>query len=127
MPWDHACIVTCGRVFLPCGGHFCRFDAIVNVAGSWDGTPPESPRFGASCTRMIEANLTPALATAHLAARGNLRVDGGWLVLTGARAALAPTPGMLAYGTAKAGVLHVAASLADAPALAQCTVVTILP
>lgn len=38
---------------------------------------------------------------------------GGILVLTGAKAALGPTPGMIGYGLAKAAVHHLTKSLAD--------------
>lgn len=38
--------------------------------------------------------------------------EGGVLTLTGAKAALEPTPGMIGYGTAKAAVHHLTKSLA---------------
>jgi len=38
---------------------------------------------------------------------------GGILVLTGAKAALGPTPGMIGYGLAKAAIHHLTKSLAD--------------
>lgn len=54
---------------------------------------------------------------------------GGILVLTGAKAALGPTPGMIGYGLAKAAIHHLTKSLADEngglPAGAQA--VSILP
>lgn len=38
---------------------------------------------------------------------------GGILVLTGAKAALGPTPGMIGYGLAKAAIHHLTKSLAE--------------
>jgi len=38
---------------------------------------------------------------------------GGILVLTGAKAALGPTPGMIGYGLAKSAIHHLTKSLAD--------------
>lgn len=38
---------------------------------------------------------------------------GGIIVLTGAKAALSPTPGMIGYGLAKAAIHHLTKSLAD--------------
>jgi dihydropteridine reductase len=38
---------------------------------------------------------------------------GGIIVLTGAKAALGPTPGMIGYGLSKAAIHHLTKSLAD--------------
>lgn len=48
--------------------------------------------------------ISSSLAAAHLK-------DGGLLTLTGAKAALEPTPGMIGYGMAKAAVHHLTKSL----------------
>eukprot|EP01089_Gocevia_fonbrunei_P016045 TRINITY_DN4885_c0_g1_i1.p1 TRINITY_DN4885_c0_g1~~TRINITY_DN4885_c0_g1_i1.p1 ORF type:complete len:139 (-),score=39.70 TRINITY_DN4885_c0_g1_i1:37-453(-) len=76
---------------------------------------------------MINFNIQSALASSHLAA--NFLQEGGLLVLTGAQAALNPTPGMIAYGITKAATHHLIASLVDpAGGLSKgCSVVGILP
>ncbi|CAN8001201.1 unnamed protein product [Ixodes hexagonus] len=55
--------------------------------------------------------------------------EGGLLALTGAQAALKPTPGMIGYGLAKAGVHHLVGSLAGAKSglPKAATVVAVLP
>lgn len=82
-------------------------NAILSVAGGWTG---------GNATQLVEAvsamnaqsvdssAVCASLAATHLA-------EGGLLVLTGAAAALAPTPSMIAYGMAKAAVHHLVRSL----------------
>jgi len=87
-----------------------KADAIVCAAGGWAGGNAGAPALAASLSSMSAMCLTPifttaALASSHLSA-------GGTVVLTGSAAALAPTPGMLAYGAVKAATHHVARSLA---------------
>lgn len=48
--------------------------------------------------------ISSSLAAAHLK-------EGGLLTLTGAKAALEPTPGMIGYGMAKSAVHHLTKSL----------------
>lgn len=55
--------------------------------------------------------LQPVFSTAAVA--GTHLEHGGVLVLTGAAAAIGPTPGMLAYGAVKAATHHVAVSLSS--------------
>lgn len=57
---------------------------------------------------MWQANIVSAVSAAHLASR--FLAPGGLLVLTGAGAALGPTPSMVGYGIAKAGTHHLARS-----------------
>lgn len=58
-----------------------------------------------------------------------LLYSGGLLTLTGAQAALSPTPGMIGYGLAKAAVHHLTQSLSDAKGglPASACVASILP
>jgi len=66
--------------------------------------------------------ISSSLASSHLK-------DGGLLTLTGAKAALEPTPGMIGYGMAKAAVHHLTKSLSqkDGGLPNESTVVAILP
>ncbi len=91
---------------------FGRLDVVVNNAG---GAPPAdaatvSPRFHA---KVIELNLVAPL---HVAQRANAvmrdQPDGGVIVMVGSVSGTRPSPGTSAYGAAKAGLHHLAASLA---------------
>jgi dihydropteridine reductase len=74
------------------------------------GGGADAPGLAAGVDAMHRACVLPAFASAAAAAAA-LR-PGGAVVLTGSAAATAPTPGMLAYGAAKAATHHLAASLA---------------
>jgi NAD(P)-dependent dehydrogenase (short-subunit alcohol dehydrogenase family) len=91
---------------------FGRLDVVVNNAG---GAPPAeaataSPRFHA---KVIELNLVAPL---HVAQAANAvmqdQADGGAIVMVGSVSGVRPSPGTAAYGAAKAGLHHLAASLA---------------
>ncbi len=91
---------------------FGRLDVVVNNAG---GAPPAeaatvSPRFHA---KVIELNL---IAPLHVAQRANAVMQdqptGGAIVMVGSVSGTRPSPGTSAYGAAKAGLHHLAASLA---------------
>ena len=69
---------------------------------------------------MWKSNARSAVFAATLAST-ELKQDG-LLVLVGAQAALQPTPGMFAYGMAKAATLHLCTSLAADPSLSWSTV-----
>ncbi len=81
------------------------------TAGGWTGGSAASAELVDAVAQMQAVCVQPALASAHLACTGSLG-EGGTLILTGAAAALGPTPTMLAYGMAKAATHHLAASVA---------------
>jgi NAD(P)-dependent dehydrogenase (short-subunit alcohol dehydrogenase family) len=89
-----------------------RLDVVVNNAG---GAPPAeaatvSPRFHA---KVIELNLIAPLHVAQCAnAVMQTQPDGGAIVMVGSVSGVRPSPGTAAYGAAKAGLHHLAASLA---------------
>lgn len=58
---------------------------------------------------MIEQSVYSSVIASKLAAK--YLTDGGLLTLTGAKAALESTPGMVGYGLAKAAVHHLTLSL----------------
>lgn len=87
-------------------------DVVVNNAG---GTPPTpaadtDPRRHA---KVIELNL---LAPLHVAQAANAvlqsRPDGGSIIMIASVSGVRPSPGTAAYGAAKAGLIHLATSLA---------------
>ena len=91
---------------------FGGLDVVVNNAG---GAPPAaaataSPRLHA---KVIELNL---IAPLHVAQRANAVMQGqprgGAIVMVGSVSGTRPSPGTAAYGAAKAGLSHLAASLA---------------
>lgn len=86
-------------------------DAIICTAGGWAGGGAGDAGMVAATEQMTAVCLNPALTSAHLAASGALS-PRGLLVLTGSAAALKPTPGMLAYGLAKAATHALARTLA---------------
>lgn len=101
-----------GRLVDTAVAMFGRLDVVVNNAG---GAPPAdaatvSPRFHA---KVIELNLVAPL---HVAQRANAvmrdQPDGGVIVMVGSVSGTRPSPGTSAYGAAKAGLHHLAASLA---------------
>jgi NAD(P)-dependent dehydrogenase (short-subunit alcohol dehydrogenase family) len=100
------------RVVAEAVAAFGRLDVVVNNAG---GAPPAeaataSPRFHA---KVIELNLVAPL---HVAQAANAvmqdQADGGAIVMIGSVSGVRPSPGTAAYGAAKAGLHHLAASLA---------------
>lgn len=104
-----------------------KVDALICVAGGWAGGNAASEDFIPNCDLMWKSSvwtstLAASLATKHLK-------QGGLLTLTGAKAALEGTPGMIGYGMAKAAVHQLVQSL-GAPKSglpAGSAVVAILP
>ncbi|CAG2100557.1 unnamed protein product [Medioppia subpectinata] len=88
-----------------------KVDAVVCVAGGWAGGSASSPDFVKNTDLMIKQSLWSSVISAKLAA--NFLSEGGLLALTGAKAALDSTPGMIGYGLAKASVHHLVKSLSD--------------
>ncbi len=91
---------------------FGRLDVVVSNAG---GSPSAaaataSPRFHAT---VIELNL---IAPFHVAQSANAvmqrQPDGGSIIMIGSVSGVRPSPGTAAYGAAKAGLHHLATSLA---------------
>jgi NAD(P)-dependent dehydrogenase (short-subunit alcohol dehydrogenase family) len=91
---------------------FGRLDVVVNNAG---GTPPAfvagtSPRF---LTAIITLNL---LAPLYVAQQANdlmqTQAEGGSIINISSVNSLSPSPGVAAYGAAKAGLNHLTQSLA---------------
>lgn len=90
---------------------FGRLDVVINNAG---GAPPApaataSPRFHA---KIIELNLTAALHVAQAANSVMQESAGGSIVMISSVSGSRPSPGTAAYGAAKAGLTHLAVSLA---------------
>lgn len=86
-----------------------KLDAIICVAGGWAGGNAKKDLIKNS-ELMWRQSVWSSLISAEIAAH-HLR-DGGILSLTGAKAALDGTPGMIGYGMAKAAVHHLVKSLA---------------
>jgi NAD(P)-dependent dehydrogenase (short-subunit alcohol dehydrogenase family) len=111
-----------GHLIRATTGRFGRLDVVINNAG---GSPPAqaasaSPRFHAS---VIALNLVAPLHVAQAAYP--VMSDGGSIIMIGSVSGLRPSPGTAAYGAAKAGLHHLATSLAIewAPKLRVNTVV----
>ncbi|MFF3417652.1 SDR family oxidoreductase [Streptomyces sp. NPDC002698] len=87
-----------------------RLDVLVNNAG---GAPyrPLAEAGAERHARVIELNLTAPL-TASIAARDHLRRNRGSIVMIGSVSGSRPSPGSAAYGAAKAGLEHLARSMA---------------
>jgi len=88
-----------------------KVDAVVCVAGGWAGGSSSSEDFVKNTDLMIKQSLWSSVISAKLAS--NFLSEGGLLALTGAKAALDATPGMIGYGLAKASVHHLVKSLSD--------------
>ncbi len=87
-------------------------DIVINNAGGSPSVPAAtaSPRLHA---KVIELNL---LAPLHVAQRANAvmqaQPEGGSIIMIGSVSGARPSPGTAAYGAAKAGLHHLATSLA---------------
>jgi NAD(P)-dependent dehydrogenase (short-subunit alcohol dehydrogenase family) len=88
-----------------------RLDIVINNAG---GAPPAaaataSPRFHA---KIIELNLIAPLHVAQAANAVMQESGGGSIIMISSVSGTRPSPGTAAYGAAKAGLTHLAVSLA---------------
>ncbi|KAG5493409.1 hypothetical protein GH5_02156 [Leishmania sp. Ghana 2012 LV757] len=104
-----------------------KVDAVINVAGGWAGGSVADASTAASAELMLRQSLFSSVAAAHVfSTRGE---KGGLLLLTGAAAALGPTPGMIGYGTAKSAVHFLCQSVAANPSVlpSHASVLAILP
>lgn len=103
-----------------------KLDGIFCVAGGWAGGNATTDLAKTSET-MWQQSVCSSVIAATLAAK--YLKDGGVLQLTGAKAALDGTPGMIGYGLAKAAVHHLTKSLAqkDSGLPSNSTVLSILP
>ena len=104
-----------------------KVDAVLCVAGGWAGGNAAHKDFVSNTELMVKQSLWSSVIASKLAAE--FLTDGGLLGLTGAKAALDSTPGMIGYGITKAAVHHLTKSLAspDAGLPAQASVLAILP
>ncbi|KAJ2457823.1 hypothetical protein GGI02_006084, partial [Coemansia sp. RSA 2322] len=102
-----------------------KVDAVLCVAGGWQGGNAASDDFIKSADISIKQSVNTSLIAARIAAR-YLR-QGGLLSLAGALPALHGTPGMVGYGLAKAAVHHMVGSLAMPDSGIDGRVVGILP
>lgn len=86
-----------------------KLDAVICVAGGWAGGNAVKDLVKNSDLMWRQSVwssvISSSLASQHLK-------EGGLLTLTGAKAALEPTPGMIGYGVAKAAVHQLTKSLA---------------
>lgn len=85
-----------------------KLDAVICVAGGWAGGNAQKDLIKNS-DMMWRQSVWSSLISAEVAA--NYLCDGGLLSLTGAKAALDSTPGMIGYGMAKGAVHHLVKSL----------------
>ncbi|XP_026823069.1 dihydropteridine reductase [Rhopalosiphum maidis] len=88
-----------------------KLDAVICVAGGWAGGSSSSDDFVKNTDLMLKQSVWSSVLASSIASK--FLKPGGILVLTGAKAALGPTPGMIGYGLAKAAIHHLTKSLAD--------------
>lgn len=87
-----------------------KLDAVICVAGGWAGGNAASKDFVKNSDLMWKQSVWSSVIAASIASH-HLK-EGGFLSLTGAKAALEGTPGMIGYGMAKAAVHQLTKSLA---------------
>ncbi|XP_030047082.1 dihydropteridine reductase [Microcaecilia unicolor] len=104
-----------------------KVDAILCVAGGWTGGSAKAKSFYKSCDQMWKQSVWTSAISSHLATK-HLK-EGGLLTLTGAKAGLSGTPGMVGYGMAKAAVHQLCQSLGGEKSglPAGSTAVAVLP
>lgn len=102
-------------------------DAIICVAGGWAGGNASDKDFIKNSDLMWKQSVWTSTIAAQLGAK-HLK-PGGFLSLTGAKAALEGTSGMIGYGLAKAAVHQLVRSLGEPKSglPENATVVAILP
>uniref|UniRef100_A0A2I9LNX5 Dihydropteridine reductase n=1 Tax=Centruroides hentzi TaxID=88313 RepID=A0A2I9LNX5_9SCOR len=88
-----------------------KVDAVICVAGGWKGGNAASKDLVGSSDLMWKQSVWTSVISAELAAK--YLKNGGLLTLTGAKAALEGTPGMIGYGLAKAAIHQLVDSLAS--------------
>lgn len=103
-----------------------KLDGVICVAGGWAGGNAAAD-LAKNSDMMVKQSVWPSAISATISAQ-HLK-EGGFLSLTGARAAVSGTPGMIGYGMAKAAVHQLTKSLAgkDSGMPANSLVATILP
>jgi NAD(P)-dependent dehydrogenase (short-subunit alcohol dehydrogenase family) len=100
------------RLVQDAAGRFGRVDVLISNAGGspYAAAATASPRFHA---KVIELNL---IAPLHVAQSANAvmqgQPEGGSIIMIGSVSGVRPSPGTAAYGAAKAGLHHLATSLA---------------
>ncbi|KAM6440512.1 dihydropteridine reductase [Liasis olivaceus] len=104
-----------------------KVDAILCVAGGWAGGSAKAKSLYKNSDLMWKQSVWTSVISSHLATK--YLKEGGLLTLTGAKAALAGTPGMVAYGMAKSAVHQLCQSLSGSNSglPTGATVVAILP
>ncbi|CAL7938541.1 unnamed protein product [Xylocopa violacea] len=104
-----------------------KLDGIICVAGGWSGGNAAHKDFVKNSELMWKQSVWSSVIAASIAAH-HLK-EGGFLSLTGAKAALGETPGMIGYGMAKAAVHQLTKSLAakDSGLPKDSLVTSILP
>ncbi|XP_060633908.1 dihydropteridine reductase [Anolis sagrei] len=88
-----------------------KVDAILCVAGGWAGGSAKVKSLYKNSDLMWKQSVWTSTISSHLATK--YLKEGGLLTLTGAKAALSGTPGMIAYGMAKAAVHQLCQSLSS--------------
>lgn len=88
-----------------------KVDAIICVAGGWAGGSASDEKFIENTDLMVKQSINSSLIASRLASK--FLSNTGLVTLTGAKAALGPTPGMIGYGLAKAAVHSLTKSLAS--------------
>lgn len=103
-----------------------KLEAVICVAGGWAGGNAKKD-LAKTADLMWRQSVWSSVISASIAA--NHLKDGGVLTLTGAKAALEGTPGMIGYGLAKSAVHQLTKSLAgsDSGLPKDSLVVSILP
>ncbi|KAG9259920.1 dihydropteridine reductase [Astyanax mexicanus] len=104
-----------------------KVDAILCVAGGWAGGSAKAKALYKNADLMWKQSVWTSTISSHLATK-HLK-EGGLLTLTGAKASLEPTPGMIGYGMAKAAVHQLCQSLggANSGLPAGASAIAILP
>ncbi|XP_053975649.1 dihydropteridine reductase [Hylaeus volcanicus] len=87
-----------------------KVDGVICVAGGWAGGNAANKDFIKNSELMWKQSVWSSTIAGSIAAH-HLK-EGGFLSLTGAKAALEDTPGMIGYGMAKAAVHQLTKSLA---------------
>jgi NAD(P)-dependent dehydrogenase (short-subunit alcohol dehydrogenase family) len=100
------------RLYAAISARYQRLDVLVNNAG---GGPPGD--FASAPARLIERIIQLNLTAPLLCAQGanqlmQVQAEGGCIINIGSVAGARPSPATVAYGAAKAGLLHATQSLA---------------
>ena len=106
---DEDAVASAYRAFVEARG---GLDALINVAGGWDGGKPVHETPWSTWQQQLDVNLKTAVLSCKAAAPYLVARGGGSIVNVASKAATAASPNSAAYGAAKRALVSLTESIA---------------